>query len=148
LDEEAELAEIVVGRVIEDARNVLKVVRGPRSKMNVYVSSESARSYFMELAAAKQKKENVGAIVKKFATLKIGPDRVFKLSFELGEEVVGKYLAHRGFDEYEALSDASEFMSEELGIPVSVQKAGGKGTRDPANKGKDALPMKPAFFLE
>ena len=148
LDEEAELAETVVGKVIEDARNVLKVVKGPRSKLNVYVSSDPARSYFMELVTAKQKKENIGAVVKKFAALKIGPDRVFKLSFELGEEMVGKYLAHRRFDEYGALSDALEFMSGELGVTVSVQKAGAKGTSDPANKGKDALPMKPAFFLE
>jgi leucyl-tRNA synthetase len=148
LDEEAELAETIVSKVIEDARNVLKVVKGPRSKLNVYVSSDSARSYFMDLVAAKQKRENVGVVVKKFSALKIGPDRVFKLSFELGEEMVGKYLAHRGFDEYGALSDASEFMSGELGVTVSVQKAGGKGISDPANKGKDALPMKPAFFLE
>jgi len=148
LNEEAELAETVVSKIIEDARNVLKVVKGPRSKLNVYVSSDSARSYFMDLVAAKQKNENVGAVVRKFAALKIGPDRVFKLSFELGEEMVGKYLAHRGFDEYRALSDASEFMSGELGVTVSVQKAGGKGTRDPAGKGKNALPMKPAFFLE
>jgi leucyl-tRNA synthetase len=147
LDEEAELAETVIGKVIEDARNVLKVVKGPRSKLNVYVSSDSARSYFMDLVAAKQRKENVGAVVKKFAALKIGPDRVFKLNFELGEEMVGKYLAHRGFDEYEALSGASEFISRELGVTVSVQKAGAKGTSDPANKGKGALPMKPAFFL-
>jgi len=113
----------------------------------VYVSSDSARSYFMDLVAAKQRKENVGSVVKKFAALKIGPDRVFKLNFELGEEMVGKYLAHRGFDEYEALSGASEFISRELGVTVSVQKAGAKGTSDPANKGKGALPMKPAFFL-
>ena len=147
-DEEAELAETVVSKVIEDARNVLKVVKGPHSQLNVYVSSDFARSYFMELVAVKQEKGNVGAIVKKFSVLKIVPDRVFKLTFELGEEMVGKYLVNRGFDEYEALSEASEFMSGELGVRVNVQKAGGKGTRDPANKGKDALPMKPAFFLE
>jgi leucyl-tRNA synthetase len=148
LDEETELAETVVSKVIEDARNVLRVVKGSRSKLNLYVSSDQARSYFIDLVAAKQKKENVGSVVKKFAALKIGPDRVLRLSFELGEEMVGKYLAHRGFDEYEALSDASEFMSGELGVTVKVQKVGGKGTSDPADKGKDALPMKPAFFLE
>jgi len=148
LDEEAELAEILIGRVIEDARNVLKVVKGPRLKLNVYVSSDSARSYFMELVTAKEKKENVGAVVKKYAALKIAPDRVFKLGFELGENLVGKYLDHRGFDELEALSAASVFMSEELGVNVNVQKIGAKGTIDTANKGKDALPMKPAFVLE
>ncbi len=148
LDEEAELAEAVVTNVIGDARNVLKVVKGPRSRLNVYVSSDSARSYFLDLATAKQRKENVGQVVKKFAALKIQPDRVFKLTFELGEEMLGKFLSHRGFDEYEALSEASGFMSRELGVEVSVQKAEGKEIHDPANKAKDALPMKPAFFLE
>lgn len=148
LDEEAELAEAVVGRVIEDARNVLKVVKGEHTRLNVYVSSDAARSYFAELVSAKKRGENVGAVVKRHAALKIGPDRVFKLGFELGEDMVGKYLDHKGFDEYEALKGAEGFISEELGLAVTVQKAGAKGTSDPANKGKDALPMKPAFYLE
>jgi leucyl-tRNA synthetase len=148
LDEEAELAETMLNRVIEDARNVLKVVKGPRTKLNVYVCSDSAKSYFFEMAAAKQKKENVGQIIKKFASLKIQPDRVFKLAFELGDELMAKLLAHKGFDEFKSLSGASEFMAKELGIEIVVQKAGSKSFRDPANKAKDALPTKPGFFLE
>ena len=148
LNEEAELAESVVNKVLGDARNVLKVVKGPRSKLNVYASSDAAKSYFVELASAKQKKENVGQLVKKFAALKIQPERVFKLTYELGEEMLGKLLSHRGFDEYKFLSEAAEYMSRELGIKVIVQKAGAKGIHDPANKAKDALPTKPAFFLE
>ena len=148
LDEEAELAEAVLGRVIDDARNVLKVVKGPRSMLNVYVCSDSARSYFLELAAAKRKNENVGAVVKKYAPLKIQPDRVFKLTFDIGEDMLGKLLSQKGFDEYEILSDAAGFMSEELGIKVAVQKAGSKEIHDPANRAKDALPTKPGFYLE
>lgn len=148
LDEEAELAEAVVNKVLEDARNILKVVKGPRSKLNIYACSDAARSYFAELATAKQKKENIGQVVKKFAALKIQPDRVFKLTFEIGDEMLTKLLSHRGFDEFKILSEASEFMSSELGIKVVVQKAGAKAIQDPANKAKDALPTKPAFFLE
>jgi len=148
VDEEAELAEQVLNRVIEDARNVLNVVKGPRTKLNVYVCSDSAKDYFFELAAAKKKNESVGQVVKKFASLKIQPDRVFKLGFDLGDETLTKLLSHKGFDEFEVLSDASEFMSGELGIPVIVQKAGAKDVHDPANKAKDALPAKPGFFLE
>jgi hypothetical protein len=59
-----------------------------------------------------------------------------------------KLLSHRGFDEFAALSESSEFMSAELGIEVVVQKAGAKDLRDPANRAKGALPTKPAFFLE
>lgn len=148
LDEEAELGEAILAKVIEDARNVLKVVKGPRSTLNVYVASEEARKYFIELAAAKQQKGNVGAIVKKYGSLRIPPDRVFKLNFEIGEETLSKYLTQRGFDEYDSLAGASNFMSQELGIKVVIQKAGAKEIRDPGRRAKDALPMKPAFFLE
>jgi len=148
LDEEAELAEAVLNRVIEDARNVLRVVKGPRTRLNIYVSSEMARDYFFELATAKRKNGNVGLVVKKFASLKIQPDRVFKLGFEIGDDMLTKLLFHRKFDEFEVLSEASGFMSNELGIPVVVQLAGGKEIHDPSNKSKDALPTKPAFYLE
>jgi len=148
LDEEAELAEAVLNRVIEDARNVLNVVKGQRAKLNIYVSSEMARNYFFELASAKRRNENVGQVVKKYALLKIQPDRVFKLGFEIGDDMLGKLLSHRGFDEFEILSQASDFMSRELGISVVVQRAGTKGIHDPANKAKDGLPTKPAFLLE
>ncbi|MDE1853135.1 MAG: leucine--tRNA ligase [Thaumarchaeota archaeon] len=148
LDEDAELAEAVLDKVIGDARNVLNVVRGPRTKMNVYVSSDAAKSYFIELALAKGKKENVGQIVKKYSALKIQPDRVFKLTYEIGEDMLAKITSHGAFDEFKSLSDASGFMSRELGIEMVVQKAGTKNIHDPSNKAGSALPTKPAFFLE
>jgi len=148
IDEGAELAEAVMNKVIEDARNVLKVVKGPRTKLNVYVCSDTAKRYFYELAAAKRKSENVGLVVKKFVALKIQPDRVFKLTFEIGDEMLTKLLSNKGFDEFKTLSDASRFMSDELGIKVVVLRAGTKDIHDPANKAKDALPTKPGFFLE
>jgi len=148
VDEEAELAEAVLGKVIDDARNVLSVVKGPRSKLNVYVASDQARNYFLELASAKKSNENVGQVIKKYQSLKIQPDRVFRLSFDIGEDMLAKILAHRSFDEYDVLSQASEFMSSELGVKVVVQKAGSKEIRDPSNKARDALPTKPGFYLE
>ena len=147
-DEEAELGESLIGKVLEDARNVMKVVKGPRSKLNVYVASDAARAYFVELSQAKAKKENVGLVIKRHSSVGIAPDRVFKLAFEVGDEMLRKYVDHPKFKEFESLSSASQFLSEELGIEVSVMKAGSKNVHDPANKAKDALPMKPAFFME
>ncbi|HYC26393.1 MAG TPA: class I tRNA ligase family protein, partial [Nitrososphaerales archaeon] len=148
LDEGAELSESVVNKVIDDARNVLKVVKGPRETLNIYVASEDAKAYFTELASAKRTKGNVGQVVKKFSALKMPPDRVFKLTFELGEDMLDKFLAHKSFDEFEALAGASDYIARELGVKVSVQKGGSRGLRDPGNRSKDALPMKPSFFLE
>ncbi|MDV3278086.1 MAG: leucine--tRNA ligase [Nitrososphaerales archaeon] len=148
IDEEAELSEIVVNRVLDDARNVLKVVKGPRSKLNVYVASNPARSYFVELVKAKAKNGGVGPVVKKFVGLKIQPDRVFKLQYELGEELLGRFLSQNKFDEHKTLAAAAGFMSEELGIEVFVQKADDPKLHDPGKRAKDALPMKPAFYIE
>ncbi len=148
VDEGAELAEAVVAKALEDARKVLKVVVGPRSKLNVYVSSDLTRQYFYELAAAKQKGEDVGQVVRKYSSAKIPPDRVFKLMYEVGSETLTKLLTHGNFDEFGTLDAASRFMSDELGVHVVVQKAGSPGTRDPGSRAKDALPLKPALFLE
>lgn len=147
-DEGALLSEAVLTKVIEDARNVLKVVKGPRKRLNVYVCSDAAKDYFLEMVSARQKKENVGPVLKKYASLKIQPDRVFKLVYEIGDDMISKLQSHRDFDEYASLSAASEFMAGELGVEVVVQKAGAKGTIDPSSKSKDALPTKPGFFLE
>lgn len=148
VDEEAELSETVVNRVLDDARNVLRVVKGSRSKLNVYVASDSARDYFRELVKAKAKNEGVGPVVKKFAALKIAPDRVFKLQYELGEELLGRFIARGGFDEFRTLAAAADFMSQELGLEVAVQKADSPKLSDPGRRAKDALPMKPAFYIE
>ncbi len=148
VDESAELAETLVDRTIDDARNVLKVVKGRKSVLNVYVASDAARSYFTEMVVARQKKENVGGVVKKFNGLKIPPDRVFKLVYELGEELTGRVVSEKRFDEFSTLAHAGNFIGAELGIAVKVQKAGAKGTTDPANRAKDALPLKPALYLE
>jgi leucyl-tRNA synthetase len=148
VDEEAELSEQVVNRVLEDARNVLSIVKGQKTKLNIYVASDAAADYFSELSKAKRSGGNVGSVVKKFSALKILPDRVFRLQFEAGEELVKKVLDHPKFDEFSALEGAARFMSSELGIEVSVQKAGEPGTKDPAKRAKDALPLKPAFYIE
>jgi len=148
IDESAELAETIVSRVLEDARNVLRVVKGSKTRLNIYVSSKAAREYFAALASSKQGKESVGSTVKKFASMKISPDRVFKLLYEAGDELVAKYLAQPRFDEFRTLEAAAEFMAEELGVAVTVQRADSADLRDPGTRAKGALPMKPAFFIE
>ena len=148
VDDRAELGETLVDRVIEDARNVIKVVKGNKGTMNVYVASDVTRNYFFDLLAARQKNENVGAIVRKYGNLKSPPDRLFKLAYELGEELMARMVANRKLDEYSILEQASAFISSELGISVKVQKSGGDSTNDPAGRAKNALPMKPALYLE
>jgi leucyl-tRNA synthetase len=147
IDAEAELSEQVVNRVLEDARSVLKVVKGDKKRLNIYVASDEAARYFSELSAAKAAGGAVGSVIKKYAALKIPPDRVFKLQYELGEELLKTLLSHPKFDEFETLKSSARFIGRELGIEVSVQKAGAPETSDPEGRSKGSLPLKPGFFI-
>jgi leucyl-tRNA synthetase len=148
VDQEAELSEVLVERVMDDARNLLKVVKGPRKKLNVYTASDAAGRYFLEMLRAKEEKKDVGAVMKKYASLRIPPDRVFKLQYEIGDELLKTYTSLPKFDEHAALTAAAPFMSQELGVDLEVQKAGTAGIKDGGRRAQDALPMKPAFYLE
>ena len=147
-DDEAELSEVLVRRVLDDARNLLKIVKRPMKKLNVYVASDDAKRFFVEVAKAREKKEALGGVVKRFPGLEVTPDRVIKLQFEVGEELVSKFISQPDFDEYELLSGASTFLSNEIDLEVGVAKAGSGGIHDPGNKAREALPLKPAFYLE
>ena len=149
LDEEAEISELLVVKVIEDARNLLKIIKEKKSRLTIYVASDTASAYFLELAnSEKGGAGNRGEVIRKYASSGIKPERVIKLQHELGRELVARLTSLGKFDEFAVLSDGALFLSNEIGIEVRVFKAGEKNVEDPANKAKDALPFKPSFYLE
>ncbi|MDG6926551.1 MAG: leucine--tRNA ligase [Nitrososphaerota archaeon] len=147
-DDAAEVSELLITTVIDDARNLLKIIREEKKKLNVYATSDDAKSYFLELYRAQKEGGNRGEVIKKYARTGIKPERVIKLQYELGEELAARLAAAGGFDEFATLSRASGFLSSELGIEVTVYKAGESGIHDPAKKAAGALPFKPVFYLE
>ncbi|MBI3022810.1 MAG: leucine--tRNA ligase [Thaumarchaeota archaeon] len=148
VDQAAEISELLLAEVIGDARNLLKVIKEPKKRLNVYVSSDSASKFFFEMVRASVGDGKKGDVIKKFSTVGIKPERILKLQHELGDDLTKKLLSIPKFDEFSILSAAAGFLSVEIGMEVYVFKAGEKGIHDPANKAKDALPFKPAFFLE
>jgi leucyl-tRNA synthetase len=147
-DEAAEVSELLVAKVIEDARNLLKIIREEKKSLNIYVASDAAIEFFMEMARSGREKTDRGSVIKKYASSGIKPERVMKLQHELGEELVGRLLSAKDYDEFKVLDSAASFLSKEVGIEIRVFKAGSRNVHDPANKAKDALPFKPSFYLE
>jgi leucyl-tRNA synthetase len=149
LDEEAEVSELLVAKVIEDARNLLKIIKERKTRLTIYVASDTAYGFFLALADTdKGGAGNRGEVIRKYAASGIKPDRVIKLHYELGQELVRRLVLLGEFDEFEVLKNAAPFLSNEIGIEVRVFKAGGVKVEDPASKAKDALPFKPSFYLE
>jgi leucyl-tRNA synthetase len=149
LDEEAEISELLVTKVIEDARNLLKIIKEKKSRLTIYVPSKVASDYFLELSSIdNQKASSRGDVIRKYASSGIKPERVIKLQHELGSDLVKRLVALEGIDELSVLSDGAPFLSKEIGLEIRVFRAGDKSIDDPANKAKDALPFKPSFYLE
>ncbi|MGA2198943.1 MAG: leucine--tRNA ligase, partial [Nitrososphaerales archaeon] len=144
-DAAAETAEMLVNSVLEDARNLLKIIKESKKSLTLYVSSDDAREYFLELYRTRKADGDRGSVIKKHARTGIKPERVIKLQYELGEELVERLAILQGLDEFGILSRASGFISSELGLEVRVFKAGEKDIYDPAKKANGALPFKPAF---
>jgi leucyl-tRNA synthetase len=150
VDSTAVVSEQLLTKVIEDARNLLKIVKKDHQKstLNIYAPSEEANHFFVEMVRSGTDKAKRGETIKRFSGLGIRPDRVIKLEYELGSDLSQKIAEAADLDEYEVLADASQFLSREICIQIKVAKAGQKNIHDPANKAKDALPFKPAFLLE
>ena len=147
-DENAEVAELLINTVIEDARNLLKIIKDGKKTLNLYVASDAARDYFLDLYRAQKEGGNRGEVIKKYAGTGIKPERVIKLQHELGDELAARLATVKNFDEFLTLGEAAAFLSGETGITVRVFKAGQKDIYDPAKKANGALPFKPAFYLE
>jgi leucyl-tRNA synthetase len=156
LDEEAEVSELLVTKVIEDARNLLKIIKEKKSCLTIYVSSKVASDYFLELSRTENSRTGGGTsgsggrgdVIRKYASSGIKPERVIKLQHELGSDLVKRLVALGGLDELSVLSEGAPFLSKEIGVEIRVFRTGEASIDDPANKAKDALPFKPAFYLE
>jgi leucyl-tRNA synthetase len=148
VDSIALLSELLITKVTEDARNLLKIVKEPKSILNIYTSSDEASRFFVEMSKSGRDKAKRGETIKKFSRLGIKPERAMKLEYELGSDLVKRISDAVDYDEYDVLREATQFLSKEIGVEVKVAKSGQKGVHDPANKAKDALPFKPAFLLE
>jgi leucyl-tRNA synthetase len=148
IDYNAEVSELLVTKAMEDARNLLKIIKDTKKILNIYVASDSVKQFFLEIVKTSENGEGRGAIVKKYEGTGIKPERIIKLQHELGEDLLKKISSTPNFNEYEILNEASDFMSNELGIQVKVMDSNDKIVHDPMNKAKGALPFKPAFFLE
>jgi leucyl-tRNA synthetase len=148
-DEAAEVSELLVAKVIEDARNLLRIIKEQKKRLTIYVASDLATDFFLELVKSDKKGAARGDVIRKFGSSGIKPENVIKLQHELGEDLVSRLVGlGDDFDEFAVLNEAATFFSKELGIEVRVFKAGEKRTEDPGGRAKGALPFKPSFYLE
>ncbi len=158
IDEEAELREELVTRVIEDARNIMEVMKQKPRKMIIYVASREKLGLLEQ--SLKLSDEGLGKALGELArwvatnlpNLKRSAANLSKIMLDTASSLKPRYkhehIINAAKKEYETYLEAVEFMGRELGLNVEVYREGEEGIYDPKGKSKSALPLRPGIYLE
>ncbi len=151
IDEQAEQAEELLERTLNDVQEILNVTRAAPKKITLY-TSPAWKQEMLRLALDKTKdgKLDMSALMKaamanKAISLhkKDAPkyaQKLAKAAHSLGAEVLS-------LDEFETLSREKAYLESALGVPVEIYSAD-KAGEDPKGKSKQAEPGRPAIYIE
>ncbi len=144
LDEKVQRAEEVIMDLSEDIKEIKKILNKAPQKIHVYIAPQWKWKIFD--IAWEVGKPDIGRIMQEAVKQKVHDNKkeiaIFakKIAREMTKiNYVGK------IDEYAVINDSLEFLSRELGAEILVYK---EPIYDPEGKSGNALPYKPAIYME
>ncbi|MGD0056491.1 MAG: leucine--tRNA ligase [Methanomassiliicoccales archaeon] len=157
LDLEVEEAEEFLKSVILDINEIIRVTRISPKRVNLYTSPAWKQGVFEKaIQMAKENGLSVPAITK--ATMS-DPDmkkhgkEAADFARKTAEDLMKRSASDvsriaRSINEFRYLTEASSFISEEIGCDVAVHSADDPDAYDPQKKAKASIPRRPAIFIE
>ncbi len=144
MDEKIQKGEEIIEELVNDINEIEKIIDVKPEKIHVYVAPEWKWNV-LEIARGIGK-PNVGQIMGKSIKENLHDDKkelsdyAKKIARAMTKiNYVGK------LDEYSVIKDALEFLSRESGAEVVVYK---EPNYDPEGKSANAIPYKPAIYIE
>jgi leucyl-tRNA synthetase len=151
IDEQAEQAEELLERTLNDVQEILNVTKAEPKKITLYTTPAWKQEMLrLALKTTKDGKLDMSALMKaamanraislhkkdapKFA------QKLAKAAHSLGAEVLS-------LDEFETLSREKAYLQDALGVPVEIYSAD-KAGEDPKGKSRQAEPGRPAIYIE
>jgi leucyl-tRNA synthetase len=158
VDEEAELGEFLITRLLEDARSVLNLVPATQGRLHVYVAERWKAELLRQLGEARRANRPAREVLTTFqasgdrtsAKEEVGKvaERLIRLLNDLGDGVVTPIIATGVPDEATLYRGAQTFFERELKVRLTVHLLGSTELYDPRRRAPQALPTKPALFVE
>lgn len=164
VDRGIEISEELVEKMTGDINEIIKVTGIKPKKIVLYTAPKyklTALGYEIEIRNIEPKgrltKDKIGLWfqrIREDPTLRIHDaelgknfrEKIGKLQHHIGLEKVSEFLELK-IREDDVLSAAKDFFEKEFACKVEVYEAD-KTKFDPQNKAKDAMPMKPAIYVE
>lgn len=153
LDEGVEEAVAFLDRVVDDVKDVLKILKGEPIKVRLYSASKSkVEAYRLIL-----KGTPMGEVMKALAGRAVGKmDKLARLvknwiteAARTPEPMKARRKAFlEDFDEYTLLKDSSKYLEKEINLPVEIYSEDDPEKIDPMGRAARAEPLKPAIHIE
>ncbi|MEM3608624.1 MAG: leucine--tRNA ligase [Candidatus Bathyarchaeia archaeon] len=153
LDEGVEEAVAILDRVLDDAKDLCRILKGKPLKVRLYSASKAKlEAYRLILEGA-----SMGEALKAVAAGGVGEvDKLARTvkgwvtdAARTPEPVKARRRAFlESFNEYELLREFSKYLEGELSLPVEVYSEDDPEKADPAGRAARAEPLKPAIHIE
>ena len=158
IDAEAELAEELIMRLMEDVRSIMNVVKEKPRKAYIYVASSWKRGLLertlslLREGRGREMGELIRWIISTKPELKKIAANLARLQIESASSLIQSHrpeslMAIAG-RELEIYKSAEDFLTNELGIEFEIHSEDEKNLYDPKRKAVSALPLRPGIYLE
>jgi len=154
LDEGVEEAVSLLDRVVDDVKDLCRILKGKPLKVRLYAASKTKVEAYKRILLGASMGEVMKAIAAKGDAGEA--DRMAEIvkrwivdAARTPEPVKARRrIFLEGFSEYELLRGCREYLEEELNLPVEVYMEDDPGKVDPAGRAGRAEPLKPAIHVE
>lgn len=152
----AEIGERLVRSVLDDVKKILAATGSRYTRLNLYVAEDWKMDLFREEIEGVLQDSDMSSVISSAMSRpevrKLGKTAVSFIQRTFPDlsrmpRDDARELSQTEIDEEAVLSEATEFISRETGMEVSVQDAG-EPEHDPENKAGRAVPRRPAIYLE
>ncbi len=144
IDEEVQKGEEILQGLADDIREIKKITQSQPQKIHIYLAPEWKWKVFE--MAKKVGKPDIGSIMRQAIQKEVHSDKKELSGFvqKIAREMTR--IHYVGWvDEYQLITDSLAYLSQESEAEVIVHR---EADYDPQNKSRNALPYKPAIYLE
>ncbi|MDI9619522.1 MAG: leucine--tRNA ligase [Candidatus Nezhaarchaeota archaeon] len=148
----AEASESLIQQIIEDLREVIRVMRKTPSKAHVYVASGWKWDVYLKALEASSLKEAMKMAAERANQLRVKDFKVLQKlvleSLAISSEEKELRVKAGIIDERAIVEAARDFLERELKVKVEVWVEENPEAYDPKKRRFNALPYRPALYVE
>ncbi|MDO5847982.1 MAG: leucine--tRNA ligase [Methanobrevibacter sp.] len=144
ISDKIERSEQLVQNTIKDINQIKKMVGGDVSKVHIYLAPEWKWELYK--IADEVGKPDIGQIMGRAIGANVYDDKkeIANVAKKISREMTKTRFIGK-IDEEQILNDAIDYITEEIGKDIIVHS---DDSYDPENKARNAMPYKPAIFME